>query len=419
MRRQAPPAWSPFHITHPRPSGFPGSSGRGHALAWPDGSALPASEGPASRTHFCIFRGDMCPLQACGAPVAAGGGAQGAQDSPGPWAQSGAQPGEDEGLEATLRKESQEIGCLCSPVLVDLKYWTGWGDPFEIWQQNDPRPSNSPGTKKDFFSEQRARSTSAHCHLVQNSRPSISQLSVGQARVLPLPREIWLRGPTAPQKSRSCLPGPPASSGGRPWIRVTRARAGRGRGEARVRDGRGKNEHGPVLIQLPPLPRRHRTSQEPFLVCQQFLLHTGFLHDSQSLGGGQEAVRIPGGDFLGHRQCPWGGGRQPEPAPEASEALWLNRGFRVFTPVCGCQLPKLLTVEKVITWLRLRSLLRTFTQRKQEDRHLAGECAPNGRRPKSMPSRSRARGESGLPRAAAQQGGWDICQRADFPKSVL
>lgn len=205
------------------------------------------------------------------------------------------------------------------------------------------------------------------------------------------PEKFGSEGPPLPRKSRSCLPGPPASSGGRPWIRVTRARAGRGRGEARVRDGRGKNEHGPVLIQLPPLPRRHRPSQEPFLVCQQFLLHTGFLHDSQSLGGGQEAVRIPGGDFLGHRQCPWGGGRQPEPAPEASEALWLNRGFRVFTPVCGCQLPKLLTVEKVITWLRLRSLLRTFTQRKQEDRHLAGECAPNGRRPKSMPEPSQRR----------------------------
>lgn len=207
MRRQAPPAWSPAPHHSPPSIWIPRFLGEGRALAWPDSSALPAGEGLAFRTHFSIFRGDMCLLQACGAPVAAGGGAQGAQASPGPWAQSGAQPGEDEGLEATLRKESQEIGCLCSPVLVDLKYWTGWGRPFEIWQQNDPRPSNSPGIKKGLFSEQRARSTSAPCHLVQNSCPSISQLAVGQARVLPLPREIWLRGPTAPQKESVLPPG--------------------------------------------------------------------------------------------------------------------------------------------------------------------------------------------------------------------
>lgn len=65
----------------------------------------------------------------------------------------------------------------------------------------------------------------------------------------------------------------------------------------------------PCLMQLPP-PAQTQTFSRAILVCQGFLLHTGFLHDSQSLGGGQEALsEFPGDDFRAPAAPLRGGGR--------------------------------------------------------------------------------------------------------------
>lgn len=50
----------------------------------------------------------------------------------------------------------------------------------------------------------------------------------------------------------------------------------------------------------------HTLSKEPFLVCQGFILHTGFLHDSQARGGGQDLSEFPGDDFRAQQRRPRG-----------------------------------------------------------------------------------------------------------------
>lgn len=189
---------APLHSTHPRPSGFlgegtcPGLAGRQHPACW---------GGAGLQDTLLYLQGRHVPVPGLRSPCGSWGwGAEG----PGLSRTSGTVRGpaggrQGPGVHIEERKSRQRplvLTCACGFKTLDRVGET----PLKFGSRMTPAPSYGPGTKKDLVSEQRARSTSAHCHFVQNSRPSISQLSIGRARVLPLPRGIRLRGPTAPQK---------------------------------------------------------------------------------------------------------------------------------------------------------------------------------------------------------------------------
>lgn len=166
----------------------------------------------------------------------------------------------------------------------------------------------------------------------------------------------------------------------------------------------------PCLIQLPPLPSRHRPSQEPFLVCHGFLLHTGFLHDSQALGGSQEAPsHSRGDDFRAHQRPPLREVGGQTLLVRASEALQLNCGFCASTLACECQLSKFLIVEKNNYVAKaakspLNPLNRESRKTNIWQERLCSEWAAT--RKSMQESESRKTSLSLLP---TEQGMWDIC----------
>lgn len=124
-RREAPPTRSPAPQHTPPPSGFrgegtwPGLTGWQHLACW---------GGVGLQDTFLYFKERHVPLPGLRSPLRQqGGGAEGPGLSStlgtvgGPaWGKRG-----EGGLESALRKESQEMGCLCLPVFVDLKHWMG------------------------------------------------------------------------------------------------------------------------------------------------------------------------------------------------------------------------------------------------------------------------------------------------------